>query len=241
MLDFFASPEMWASLITLTVMEIVLGIDNLLFISILSGRLPVSQQPAARRAGLAMAIITRILLLSSIAWIAGMTKPLFSALGHDISLRDLVLLGGGLFLLYKGTHEIHKSMDLHETPEGEARAVSARGFAAVVVQIGIFDIIFSFDSVITAVGMANQLAVMVAAVVLAMMVMMAGVNVISDFIDSHPTVKMLALSFLLLIGVSLTADGLGFHIPRGYVYFSMAFSAVVETLNLMVIRRRQPA
>ena len=218
-------------------LEIVLGIDNIIFISILVGKLAKAQQPKARRLGLALAMFLRIGLLASLAWIARLTSPLFSVLGKSISGRDLILLAGGLFLLAKATREIHEKL---EGEEGEASARVAARFAAVIVQILLLDIVFSLDSVITAVGMANHLSVMIAAVVIAVGVMMFAAGSIGDFVARHPTVKMLALAFLLLIGMSLLAEGLGQHIPKGYIYFAMAFSVFVEMLNLRMRKKREP-
>ena len=218
-------------------LEIVLGIDNIIFISILVGKLAKAQQPKARRLGLALAMFLRIGLLASLAWIARLTSPLFSVLGKSISGRDLILLAGGLFLLAKATREIHEKL---EGEEGEASARVAARFAAVIVQILLLDIVFSLDSVITAVGMANHLSVMIAAVVIAVGVMMFAAGSIGDFVARHPTVKMLALAFLLLIGMSLLAEGLGQHLPKGYIYFAMAFSVFVEMLNLRMRKKREP-
>jgi predicted tellurium resistance membrane protein TerC len=240
MLELLSNPDAWIALITLTVLEIVLGIDNLVFLAILAGRLPPERQAAARRLGLGFALFTRLLLLSMLAWIVGLTEPVFELLGRGVSWRDLILIGGGIFLIFKATHEIHGSL---EGEEEDAEASAKRGFpsfTATVAQIGIIDIVFSLDSVITAVGMAQHLPVMIAAVVLAMLVMLAASDPLARFVGAHPTVKMLALSFLLLIGMSLIADGLGFHIPKGYIYVAMAFSVGVETLNLLARRRRKP-
>ncbi len=240
-MDFLATPEAWISLLTLTVLEIVLGIDNIVFISILSGKLPESQQKKARQLGLALAMITRVLLLLSLSWVMSLTSPLFNMgdwIGMTsqewldklaISGRDLILLIGGLFLIYKSTHEIHNKLEGDEETEGKRKVHS---FTGTIVQILILDIVFSLDSVITAVGMADHIEIMVAAVVIAVIVMMISASAISNFVNNHPTVKMLALSFLLLIGVSLLAEGLDQHIPKGYVYFAMAFSVLVEMLNL---------
>ncbi len=236
MLDLFADPQVWASLLTLTALEIVLGIDNIIFISIMAAKLPVHQQKRARQVGLALALITRLLLLASIAWVATLTQPLISLLGMDFSGRDLILIGGGLFLLAKGTMEIHHTVEGHEE-EGSAPKVAS--FSGVVVQIMFLDIVFSLDSVITAVGMSNHLPVMIAAVVIAMAVMLFASGPVGDFVNRHATVKMLALSFLLLVGIALVADGLGFHIPKGYLYFAIAFSALVEALNLLASARRK--
>ncbi|HEY0834642.1 MAG TPA: TerC family protein [Azospirillum sp.] len=236
MLDLLADPNAWASLLTLTALEIVLGIDNIIFISIMASKLPAHQQHKARQVGLALALITRLLLLASIAWVATLTQPLFNVLGMDVSGRDLILIGGGLFLLAKGTMEIHNTV---EGEEDHGPAKVAATFTSVVVQIMFLDIVFSLDSVITAVGMSNHLEIMVAAVVIAMAVMLFASGPVGDFVNRHTTVKMLALSFLLLVGVALIADGLGFHIPKGYLYFAIAFSALVEALNLMAAGRRK--
>jgi predicted tellurium resistance membrane protein TerC len=223
------NPESWIALLTLTVLEIVLGIDNVIFISILAGKLPGERQAQARRLGLFLAMFIRIGLLASLAWIVSLTRPLLTVFGQGVSGRDLILLGGGLFLLAKATREIHERL---EGEEGEASARAAASFAGVIVQILLLDIVFSLDSVITAVGMANQLAIMIAAVVIAVGVMMAASGAIGDFVARHPTVKMLALSFLLLIGMSLVAEGFGQHVSKGYIYFAMGFSVFVEMLNL---------
>ena len=227
-MDWLSDPQVWISLLTLTGLEIVLGIDNVIFISILAGKLPAEQQPKARQLGLSLALLTRIALLASIAWIAKLTNPLFAVLGHGVSGRDLILIIGGLFLIVKSTMEIHDKL---EGEEGHASAKVAASFARVIVQIMLLDIVFSLDSVITAVGMAQHLAVMIAAVILAMGVMLLAAGAISDFGNKHPTLKILALSFLLLIGTTLIAEGMGFHIPKGYVYFAMAFSFGVEMLK----------
>lgn len=229
---FFTSSGLLA-LLTLTLLEIVLGVDNIIFISILSGKLPASQQSRARRVGLLAAMGTRILLLLLLVWIMRLTAPFLYLVGHPISARDLILIGGGLFLLAKAT------IDIHERLEGEEGHSSARvrpSFVAVVIQIAVLDIVFSLDSVITAVGMADEIAIMVTAVILAVGVMMFLAGPISSFINRHPTVKVLALSFLLLIGISLVGEGLGMHIPKGYIYFAMGFSVVVEAINLRVRR-----
>ncbi len=235
-MDWITDPQLWIALITLTSMEIVLGIDNIIFISILAGKLPRDQQGRARVIGLALAMLTRIGLLLSITWIMRLTSPLFSVLGREISGRDLILLAGGLFLLYKSTHEIHEKL------EGDPDAPATRGarsFLGVIFTIMVLDIVFSIDSVVTAVGMTNRVPVMVAAIVIAVLVMMLSSSPISDFVHRHPTIKMLALSFLLLIGVMLVAEGLGQHISKGYIYFAMAFSVFVEMLNLRVRKRQQ--
>lgn len=236
MLELLSDPGVWASLLTLTALEIVLGIDNIIFISIMAAKLPADQQDKARKVGLALALITRLMLLASIAWVATLTQPLFSVLDVDVSGRDLILIGGGLFLLAKGTMEIHNTVE-GEEEHGPAKAVAT--FGAVVFQIMLLDIVFSLDSVITAVGMSDHLPVMIAAVVIAMAVMLFASGPVGDFVNRHTTVKMLALSFLLLVGVALVADGLGFHIPKGYLYFAIAFSALVEALNLMAANRRK--
>jgi predicted tellurium resistance membrane protein TerC len=234
-MEWMTDPEAWIALFTLTVLEIVLGIDNIIFISILVGKLPEKQQPKARRLGLFLAMFLRIGLLASIAWMARLTAPLFTVLGQGISGRDLILLVGGVFLLFKSTREIHERL---EGDEAEASARAAASFVAVIVQVLLLDIVFSLDSVITAVGMANQLPVMIAAVVIAVGVMMFAAGPIGNFVARHPTIKMLALSFLLLIGMSLIAEGLGRHIPKGYIYFAMAFSVFVEMLNLWSRKRK---
>jgi predicted tellurium resistance membrane protein TerC len=234
-MDWISDPQAWIGFATLTVLEIVLGIDNIVFISILADKLPADRQPRARIVGLGLAMLTRILLLLSLTWIIGLTAPLFSVLGEQISGRDLVLLLGGLFLLGKSTHEIHGNL---EGGEGEASSRPAPSFAGVLIQIMLLDIVFSLDSVITAVGMVDEIGVMIAAVVVAIGFMMAFSGPISGFVSRHPTIKMLALSFLILIGVALIAEGLDQHIPKGYIYFAMAFSVGVELLNLRM-RRRQ--
>ena len=236
-MHWITDPQIWIALVTLTAMEIVLGIDNIIFISILAGKLPPPQQGRARVLGLALAMVTRIGLLLSITWIMRLTRPLFGLAGREFSGRDLILLAGGLFLLYKSTHEIHERVE--GQPETHA-ASAARSFLSVIVTIGLLDIVFSLDSVITAVGMTVHVPVMVAAIVLAVVVMMLSSGPISAFVQRHPTVKVLALSFLLLIGVMLVAEGLGQHIHKGYVYFAMAFSVFVEMLNLRM-RKRQAA
>jgi predicted tellurium resistance membrane protein TerC len=225
------------ALATLTVLEIVLGVDNVIFISILAGKLPKAQQARARRVGLLGAMLMRIGLLFSLAWVIGLTQPLFTLLGRSFSGRDIILFGGGLFLLAKATHEIHDKLEGGEEHR-QARALPS--FAAVIVQIMLLDIVFSLDSVITAVGMADDLSVMVVAVVLAVAIMMVSAGAVSRFVSEHPTVKVLALSFLLLIGVSLVAEGFGHHIPKGYIYFAMGFSVFVEMINLRVRGHGEP-
>ncbi len=237
-MNWLASPEIWISLVTLTVLEIVLGIDNLIFISILSGKLPADQRARARQMGLGLALITRILLLCGIAWVARLDEPFLRTTLFKwdvaVSWRDLVLVAGGLFLLGKSTYEIHEKL---EGPEAADVPRVPPRLAAVIVQILLLDIVFSLDSVITAVGMTNRIPVMVAAVVLAMGVMLAFVNQIGAFVERHPTIKMLALAFLILIGAMLVAEGLHQHVPKGYIYFAMAFSVGVEMLNLKVRAR----
>ncbi|HEY7186016.1 MAG TPA: TerC family protein [Vicinamibacterales bacterium] len=232
-----ASAEGWIALATLTILEIVLGIDNIVFISILSAKVRKEDRARARRIGLSLAMFIRIALLWSITWVIRLTAPLFTTWGHEISGRDLIMLVGGLFLIAKSTHEIHEKL---EGEEGERSTRVAASFAGVIAQILLLDIIFSLDSVITAVGMANDLAVMVLAVVLAVGVMLLSAGAISEFVERHPTVKMLALSFLLLIGVSLIAEGFEQHIPKGYIYFAMGFSIFVEMINLRVRSKSKP-
>lgn len=235
-MDWLTDPQVWMALVTLSALEIVLGIDNIIFISIQASKLPPHQQEKARLVGLGLAMFIRIALLFSLTWLMGLTSPLFSLLGNEISGRDLILISGGLFLLWKSTMEIHEKL------EGEEEISSARvgaTFGAVIVQILLLDIVFSLDSIITALGMASQLAIMVAAVVIAVGFMMLFSGKISAFVEKHPTIKMLALSFLLLIGVALIGDGFDMHIPKGYIYFAMAFSVLVEMLNLR-LRRGTP-
>jgi predicted tellurium resistance membrane protein TerC len=236
-MDLLTDPQAWIALATLLALEIVLGVDNIVFISILAGKLPAGQRAKARTLGLALALITRILLLLSLSWMIRLTSPLFTVAGNAISGRDLLLIVGGLFLLGKSTHEIH---DRLEGEEGHSSARVPASFAAVIVQILLLDVVFSLDSVITAVGMVDRLEIMITAVVLAMVVMIAFAGLIGDFVDRHPTVKMLALAFLLLIGTNLVAEGLGQHIPKGYIYFAMAFSVFVEMLNLRVRKVSPP-
>ncbi len=230
-----AEPQAWVALLTLTALEIVLGIDNIIFITILVGRLPRQQRTRARYLGLALAMLSRIALLLSLTWVMTLTAPLFTLLGNALSGRDLILIGGGLFLFGKSTFEIHGSL---ESAEKENTPKDAVSFVNVLVQITLLDIIFSLDSVITAVGLAQHLTIMILAIVIAVLVMMAAARPIGEFVDSHPTLKMLALSFLILIGVTLVAEGLDFHIPKGYIYFAMAFSVCVEMLNLRIRRKR---
>ena len=228
-MEWLTDPQAWIGLLTLTVLEIVLGIDNIIFISILSGKLPPHLQARARQTGLALAMIMRILLLLSLSWIIGLTKPLFELAGFDVTGRAIILIGGGLFLIAKSTHEIHNKLE-GEDYHGGVRA--APSFRSVLIQIILLDIVFSLDSVITAVGMVNEIAVMIIAVGLAVAVMMFSAGPIASFVERHPTIKMLALSFLLLIGVNLIGEGMGFHIPKGYTYFAMGFAVFVEMLNL---------
>ena len=237
MLEWLLDPQIWAALVTLTVLEIVLGIDNIIFIAILVDKLPAKQQPAARTLGLALAMLTRIALLFSLTWVMQLTEPLLQIFHQEISGRDLILLSGGLFLLGKSTLEIHDKL------EGEVGHASTRvksSFISIIIQIMLLDIVFSLDSVITAIGMANHLAVMVTAVVIAVIFMMFFAAAIGDFVNHHPTVKILALSFLLLIGIALVGEGLDMHIPKGYIYFAMAFSVLVEFLNMKVRKSATP-
>ena len=236
-MEWIASPEAWVALTTLTLLEIVLGVDNIIFISILVGRLPEAQRQRARLLGLAFAMGTRILLLLLLTWIMRLQAGLFSVLNVEISGRDLILIGGGLFLLAKATLEIHNSL---EGVEGEGHGVKHAAFMSTIIQIGLIDIVFSLDSVITAVGLADHLAVMIIAIVIAVAVMMFAAGAIGRFVDTHPTIKMLALSFLVLIGVALIAEGIDVHIPKGYIYFAMAFSVVVEMLNMRIRGGRRP-
>jgi predicted tellurium resistance membrane protein TerC len=229
--------EIAIALVTLTILEIVLGVDNIIFISILSGKLRQEEQKRARRLGLIAAMVMRIVLLLFISWIVGLTQPLFGLLGREFSGRDLILIGGGLFLLAKATYEIHDKL---EGEDGHGQGRVAASFASVIFQVMLLDIVFSLDSVITAVGMAEDVRVMIAAVVLAVLVMMFAAEPISRFVETHPTIKILALSFLLLIGLSLVADGLGSHIEKGYIYFAMGFSVFVEMINIRIRKKGQP-
>ena len=238
-MDWLNDPNAWVGLLTLTVLEIVLGIDNIIFISILAGKLPKAQQAKGRRVGLLGAFVTRLLLLMSIAWIVRLTRPLFVVFEHPVSGRDLILIFGGLFLIGKATFEIHNKLEGEDHgPDASKRAKAS--FGAVITQIMLIDIVFSLDSVITAVGMAEHVSVMITANVIALAIMLAASGPISDFVDRHPTVKMLALAFLLLIGTNLVADGFGVHIPKGYTYFAMAFSVLVEMLNIRLRKVAQP-
>jgi predicted tellurium resistance membrane protein TerC len=237
-MELLGNPQVWIAFGTLLLLEIVLGVDNVVFISILAGKLPQKDRKRARTIGLSLALITRILLLLSLAWIVKLTAPLFAILGHDISGRDLILLIGGLFLIGKSTHEMHGHLEGEEGHASGGKA--APGFTSVIIQILLLDIVFSLDSVITAVGMVDQIEVMIAAVVVALIVMLVFSGTISAFVERHPTVKMLALSFLLLIGTTLIAEGLGQHISKGYIYSAMAFSLFVETLNLRIRKKSVP-
>lgn len=233
-MEWITQPQAWVALATLTALEIVLGIDNIVFISVLVGRLPSGQRNKARTLGLALAMVTRILLLLTLTWIMTLTAPIFSIFRNAVSGRDIILLAGGLFLLAKSTHEIHASL---EGKPATAKSKVARNFVSVLIQIAILDIVFSLDSVITAVGLAEHLPVMILAIVIAVGVMMLSARAIGNFVDSHPTIKMLALSFLLLVGFSLMGEGLDLHIPKGYIYFAMSFSLGVEILNLKIRAR----
>ena len=235
MFEWFASPEAWVALATLMALEIVLGIDNIIFISILVGRLPEKQRAKARQIGLSLAMGTRLLLLFSLAWVMGLVEPLFIAFGNEISGRDIILVIGGLFLLAKSTHEIHGSFEIQEVSNAQ---VVASGFISILIQIALLDVVFSLDSVITAVGLVDYLSIMVIAIVASVGVMLVAAKPIGDFVDANPTIKMLALSFLILIGFTLIAEGFDVHIPKGYVYFAMAFSFVVEMLNIKIRNRR---
>jgi predicted tellurium resistance membrane protein TerC len=241
MFEWILLPEAWLALVTLTALEIVLGIDNIIFISILVGRLPAGQRDRARVQGLALAMITRIALLLSLAWMMRLTSPLFSALGEAISGRDLILIAGGLFLLWKSSQEIWDSLEGPDEAEHGQGAKAVPKYWAVLGQIAIIDIVFSLDSVITAVGMAEHVPVMVIAIVIAVGVMMLAAKPIGDFVDAHPSIKMLALSFLILVGVALIGEGLDMHIPKGYIYFAMGFSVMVEMLNIRMRKRRAAA
>lgn len=236
-MDWIADPNAWAGLLTLIVLEIVLGIDNIVFITILAGKLPQAQQARARQIGITLALVSRIIMLFAISWVIRLTAPLFELMGQEISGRDLILIAGGLFLLAKATHEIHEKL---EGDSGHASARVPPSFTAVVLQIIVLDVIFSLDSVITAVGMVSEISIMIVAVSVAVGIMLLSATRISDFVNRHPTVKMLALSFLLLIGLMLVAEGLEQHIPKGYVYFAIAFSIFVEMLNLRMRRVQKP-
>lgn len=234
MFEWLTSPEAWIALGTLTALEIVLGIDNIIFISILVGRLPKHQRETGRRVGISLAMLTRLGLLFSIAWVMGLKEPWFAVLSQEISGRDLILIGGGLFLLFKSTHEIHNSL---EGVEESTEVPVVAGLASVLVQIAILDIVFSLDSVITAVGLVEHVSIMAIAIILAVVVMLIAAKPIGDFVDAHPTIKMLALSFLILVGVTLIVEGFDIHVPRGYIYFAMAFSVGVEMLNIRMRKK----
>jgi predicted tellurium resistance membrane protein TerC len=234
------SPEAWIALGTLTALEIVLGIDNIIFISILVGRLPQERRPFARRVGLLLAMASRLALLFSITWVMGLTGSWFAVLGNEISGRDFVLIGGGLFLLAKSTHEIHTSLEGVDD-DGHPTTAAAAGLWSVLIQITVLDIVFSLDSVITAVGLAKQLSIMAIAIILAVAIMLLAAEAIGNFVDEHPTIKILALSFLILVGVTLVAEGFDVHVPKGYIYFSMAFSVAVEMLNIRMRKKRVQA
>jgi predicted tellurium resistance membrane protein TerC len=236
-MELLADPTIWLSLLTLTALEIVLGVDNLVFLAILANRLPEHQRALARRLGLGFALVTRLILLSMIAWIVGLTQPVFSAFGQHFSWRDIILIGGGLFLIAKATHEIHGSLEGEE--DDAAGSAGAGAFLGVVIQIGIVDIVFSLDSVITAVGMVRELWVMIAAVIISMLVMLVAATPLSNFVSAHPTVKMLALAFLLMIGMALIGEGFEVKVPKGYIYAAMVFSVIVEALNLWAASRRR--
>ncbi len=241
-MDALLNPEIWIALATLTALELVLGIDNIIFISILAGRLPPEQRNRARRLGIAAAAITRLGLLFTIAWIIGLTRPLFELFGHAFSWRDLILIGGGLFLIGKATHEIHQKIEGAGMPEeGPNLARAATSFGGVILQIMLLDIVFSLDSIITAVGMVDDRWVMATAILVSIVFMIGFAGPIGDFVERHPTVKVLALSFLIMIGLVLIADGFGQHIPKGYIYAAMAFSVFVELINLWIRRREQQA
>jgi predicted tellurium resistance membrane protein TerC len=239
MLELLADPNVWIAFATLTVMEIVLGIDNIVFISVLVSRLPKEQADTARKLGLALALIFRILLLLVISWIISLTQPAISAFGFDLSWKDLILIAGGVFLIYKATHEMHAAIE--EPHEADMAQKASAAFAAIIGQIIIIDMVFSIDSIVTAVGMADHVEVMIAAVIVAVGVMFVASGPVARFVAEHPTTKMLALAFLLLIGVSLVADGLGFHIPKGYIYSAMAFSVLVEAINIIAKQRKNRA
>lgn len=236
-MEIFLNPQTWIAMVTLVALELVLGVDNVIFISILAGKLPAEQRGRARTTGIGMAVITRVLLLLSLSWVIGLTEPIFSIASFHISGRDIILVGGGLFLIWKSTHEIHQKL---EGEEGRASVKIRASFWSVIVQIMLLDIVFSLDSVITAVGMVNELVIMIIAVVLAAAVMIFLAGPLSSFVEGHPTIKMLALSFLLLIGFTLIVEGLHQHIPKGYIYFAMGFSVLVEILNLRVRAKETP-
>ncbi len=236
-MTWITDPQVWIAFLTLSLLELVLGIDNIIFISILSGKLPAKDQPRARFIGLSLALVMRVLLLLSLSWVMGLVEPLFSILGQHVSGRDLILLIGGLFLIFKSTHEIHGSL---EGSEGESSRKVYANFTSVIIQIMLLDIVFSLDSVITAIGMVDNVWIMIAAVIVSIIAMMLFAGKIGAFVQRHPTIKMLALSFLLMIGVTLIAEGMEFHIPKGYIYFAMAFSVFVEMLNIRLRKKTTP-
>ena len=235
MFEWISDPHSWIALSTLTALEIVLGVDNIIFLTIIVGRLPESQRQHARIYGLSLAMVTRILLLLSIVWVMKLTYPLFNLFNHPVSGKDLILIGGGLFLLAKSTHEIHTSLD-HNGTSHEIPNIKFKGtqFFNILLQIAVIDIIFSLDSVITAVGLVDNVSIMIIAIIIAVTIMMFSAKHIGDFVDKHPTIKMLALSFLILVGTTLIAEGAGFHVPKGYIYFAMAYSVLVELLNIKI-------
>jgi predicted tellurium resistance membrane protein TerC len=237
--EFLLNPAVWVSFIALSALEIVLGIDNVIFLSIITEKLPLDQARRARQVGLGLALIFRIIMLLTIFWVIHLTQPLFGLFGQDFSLRDLILIAGGLFLIVKATQEVHGEIDGEEDEADKTQSLASMGFGAVIVQIVVIDAIFSIDSIITAIGMAQEVGVMIAAIVVGIGVMYVASEPVAHFIERHPTTKMLALTFLMLIGVALVADGFGFHIPRGYIYTAMAFAAVTEIFNIMAIRRKK--
>jgi predicted tellurium resistance membrane protein TerC len=238
LIDFLTDPHVWASFVALSAMEIVLGIDNVVFISLMVARMAPEQRLMARRIGLSLALVFRVIMLGGIAYVIHLTTPIFSVAGYDFSWRDLILIAGGLFLLFKGTREIHEDIEGEQHEEGAPNRV-ADSMVSAILQIAVIDLVFSIDSIITAVGMADHIEVMIAAVAVAILVMYFASDPVAAFIERHPTTKMLALSFLLLIGAALVADGMHFHVPRGYIYFAMAFAAAVEVVNVVALRRRQ--
>jgi predicted tellurium resistance membrane protein TerC len=238
MIELLTSPEAWAALLTLTALEIVLGIDNVIFLSVIVSRIPPQQAKQARQLGLALALVFRILLLSLLVWLIGLTQPVLTVTGVALSWRDIILIGGGLFLIAKATHEIHGEVEARDGAE-EDKAPSPGAYFLVIVQIIIIDMVFSLDSIITAIGMAQDLEIMIAAVIIACIIMYVSSGPVARFVAAHPTTKMLALAFLVLIGVALVADGFQFHIPRGYIYFAIAFSAAVEAFNVLAKRNRK--
>lgn len=237
-MEIFTHPEIWISLLTLTLMEIVLGIDNIIFISIIAGRLPKEEQKKARMLGLSLALVIRIILLIFISWLAGLTDPVITVLDQGFSARDLIMMGGGLFLLGKSTLEIHHKLEGEDNEDG--KKLIRASFAQIIFQILLLDIVFSLDSIITAIGLVKEVGIMITAVIISMIVMMIFAGKIGDFIEKHPTLKMLALSFLLMIGLVLFAEGFGVHVPKGYIYFAMAFSILVEMLNMRMLRKNKP-